>query len=165
MLLVNFFNNERSGNFMKISQLPRPAQQVLEIIYQQYLLHNYVEKPIQYSLFDCSKTEISGPLDVLKKYDFLKGYILSDSEFVYKLSANGISSCESSAEFKTSALLIDLNVPAEDWMLISSLISEIDNLGFPVIDRKYKIKEQLIKLINTVDAEPLAEVLSELLCH
>lgn len=165
MLLINFFNNERSSNFMKISQLPRPAQQVLEIIYQQHLQNNYVEKAIPYSVFSCSRNDLRAPLEILKKFKLLISYNLRGDLLMYEISAEGIILCESSAEFKTSSLLANLNVSAKQWELLNDFISEIDNLGSSVMDKKSNLKEQLIKLINEVDAEPLADVLSELLCH
>lgn len=150
---------------MKISQLPRPAQQVLEIIYQQHLQNNYVEKAIPYSVFSCSRNDLRAPLEILKKFKLLISYTLRGDLLMYEISAEGIILCESSAEFKTSSLLASLNVSAKQWELLNDFISEIDNLGSSVMDKKSNLKEQLIKLINEVDAEPLADVLSELLCH
>lgn len=150
---------------MKISQLPRPAQQVLEIIYQQHLQDNYVEKAIPYSVFSCSGNDLRAPLEILKKFKLLISYNLRGDRLMYEISAEGIILCENSAEFKTSSLLASLNVSAKQWELLNDFISEIDNLGSPVMDKKSNLKEQLIKLINEVDAEPLADVLSELLCH
>ncbi|MCX4297410.1 MAG: hypothetical protein OSJ73_10310 [Lachnospiraceae bacterium] len=150
---------------MKISQLPRPAQQVLEIIYQQHLQNNYVEKAIPYSVFSCSRNDLRAPLEILKKFKLLISYNLRGDLLMYEISAEGIILCESSAEFKTSSLLANLNVSAKQWELLNDFISEIDNLGSSVMDKKSNLKEQLIKLINEVDAEPLADVLSELLCH
>lgn len=150
---------------MKISQLPRPAQQVLEIIYQQHLQNNYVQKTIPYSVFSCSGNDLKAPLEILKDFKLLISYSLRKGQLMYEISAEGIILCESSAEFKTSSLLASLNVSAKQWELLNDFISEIDNLGSSVMDKKSNLKEQLIKLINEVDAESLADVLSELLCH
>ena len=150
---------------MKISQLPRPSHYVLEVIYQHYLQNNYVKQPIPYDNFDYPKDDLKGLLDILIKCDFLERYVLHDDGLVYDFSKNGIISCEGSSAFKTSMLLIDLDVSAEGWVLLDNFISEMDNFCLSVIDRKYNLKEQLVKLINEVDAESLADVLSELLCH
>ncbi len=150
---------------MRISQLPRPSQQILEVLYQQYLQNNYHEPLITYDTFGCTKTELSGPLEVLNKFELLEVCDPRRENLRYSFSAKGIDLCENSAEFKTSALLANSDMSTKDWELLNNFISEIDNLGSSVMDRKSNLKEHLVKLINEADAEPLADVLSELLCH
>lgn len=150
---------------MRISQLPRPSQQILEVLYQQYLQNNYHESLITYDTFGCSKRELSGPLDVLNRFELLEVCDLRREGLRYLLSAKGIDLCENSAEFKTSALLAESDMSTKDWELLNNFILEIDNLSSSVMDKKSNLKEQLVKLINEVDAESLADVLSELLCH